>query len=330
MYTLTPQALQDISVRVVSKFMSKQASLSEGVASEASNLELNPEQIKRVIEASNSVAYLRQLQDAPDRTFEFPVADYNQVLGCIALPDGVEPGSTQPTTIGEVGGVVEKQAGGEGRDVNTFSFNEHEKLVLLSRELIKVASQVQSLEMDEIVLKERLLKHAYFFSKEPFALEKLAEVADEEDYAPLVKLARLEGVQKATKKVFKEADLGHAKELVHLYHKAKETSSKKTKATGHRKQAEEILTKAAGLTGAAKIVNRVGEEVGRGIGYGIGAPVGAAARAGANVVGGLGKNLMSKGSGSRTGLKVGASVAMAEPYRKEGPDMWETLHGSDY
>ena len=79
---LTPEALQNISVKVVSTYMLKQASLSEAIASEAKSLELNPEQIKRAIESSNTVAYLRQLEDAPNRSdLEFPVATYNDVMG---------------------------------------------------------------------------------------------------------------------------------------------------------------------------------------------------------------------------------------------------------
>lgn len=84
---LTPELLQEIAVKVVSQFMTKQAGLSDSIAYEAKNMELNPEQIKRVIETSNTVAYLRQLEDAHDRSFEFPVAEYNQVMSHMVLPD---------------------------------------------------------------------------------------------------------------------------------------------------------------------------------------------------------------------------------------------------
>ena len=58
MTNLTPELLQSISVKCAAKFMSKQASLSKAVADEALTNELGPEQIKRVIETTNTIAYL--------------------------------------------------------------------------------------------------------------------------------------------------------------------------------------------------------------------------------------------------------------------------------
>ena len=100
---LTPELLQDISVRVVSNFMTKQAGLSEGIAKEAKEMELNPDQIKRVIESSNTIAYLRQLEDATDRSFEFPVAEYNHVMGHLVLPtmNNVVCKATNISTVGQ-------------------------------------------------------------------------------------------------------------------------------------------------------------------------------------------------------------------------------------
>ena len=97
---LTQELLQDIAVKVVSQFMTKQSSLSGAIADEAKAHELNPEQIKRVIEASNTIAYLRQLEDAHDRSFEFPVAEYRDVMGKMVLPDTVTKTADQLATVG--------------------------------------------------------------------------------------------------------------------------------------------------------------------------------------------------------------------------------------
>jgi uncharacterized protein YoaH (UPF0181 family) len=86
-FELTQERLQEIAVGCVTKFMSKQASLSEAIAKEAQDLELNSEQTKRVIEVTNTVAYLRQLEKSADRTFEFPVADYNHVMAAMCMPE---------------------------------------------------------------------------------------------------------------------------------------------------------------------------------------------------------------------------------------------------
>lgn len=86
-FELTPERLQQIAVECVTQFISKQASLNEAIAKEAMDLELNSEQTKRVIEASNTIAYLRQLEKSADRTFEFEVADFGKVMATMCMPD---------------------------------------------------------------------------------------------------------------------------------------------------------------------------------------------------------------------------------------------------
>lgn len=86
-FELTPERLQEIAVGCVTKFVQKQASLSEAIAKEAMDLELNSDQTKRVIEASNTIAYLRQLEKSADRTFEFDVADYTKVMAHMCMPE---------------------------------------------------------------------------------------------------------------------------------------------------------------------------------------------------------------------------------------------------
>lgn len=107
---LTPDRLQEIAVKCVTQFMQKSASLNEAIAKEAMDLELNPEQTKRVIEASNTIAYLRQLEKSADRTFEFDVADYSKVMATMCLPDDMS-----------------KQAGHEADEKVTEGLNKVEK-----------------------------------------------------------------------------------------------------------------------------------------------------------------------------------------------------------
>lgn len=86
-FELTPERLQEIAVGCVSQFIQKTASLNEAISKEAQALELNPDQTKRVIEASNTIAYLRQLEKSADRTFEFEVADYSKVMAHMCMPE---------------------------------------------------------------------------------------------------------------------------------------------------------------------------------------------------------------------------------------------------
>lgn len=80
------EQLQKLAVEVVSKYVNSGISLNDGIASVAKEQSLNLEQIKRLVESSNQLAYLKLLDSASDRTFEFPVADFETVKGLVTAP----------------------------------------------------------------------------------------------------------------------------------------------------------------------------------------------------------------------------------------------------
>jgi DNA-binding transcriptional MerR regulator len=85
---ISVQDLQKIAVEVTSDFYHKGIPLSEGLAKQASQLELNSDQVKRAIEATNTLAYLKSVES--DRTSEFPLADYDQIMKCASIPEGMD------------------------------------------------------------------------------------------------------------------------------------------------------------------------------------------------------------------------------------------------
>jgi hypothetical protein len=87
MTTITTEALKDYSVKVVEDFINNKTPLSEGIAKCASDMELNPEQTKRMVETTNTIAYLKLQKEASDKTMEFPLADYTQVMKHMCLPE---------------------------------------------------------------------------------------------------------------------------------------------------------------------------------------------------------------------------------------------------
>lgn len=84
---MSSDQLRDISVAVVEDFINNKTPLSVGLAKQASMHELNYEQIQRCVEASNTIAHLKLLGAAEDRTFEFPLCKFAEVMGHAATPD---------------------------------------------------------------------------------------------------------------------------------------------------------------------------------------------------------------------------------------------------
>jgi hypothetical protein len=93
MKALREQDFDDMADRVVSRFMGGDK-LAEVAAMEAQNAQLNPDQIERLVQAANTMAFLRLMdqqkaQGTPDMTGEFDPIDARQIIQHIvsSVPD---------------------------------------------------------------------------------------------------------------------------------------------------------------------------------------------------------------------------------------------------
>jgi len=66
--------------KVTESFFSGESSLTDGVIKVAQDLELNPEQTRRLVEKTNTIATVRMLKTAQDRKAEFALAGVDEVL----------------------------------------------------------------------------------------------------------------------------------------------------------------------------------------------------------------------------------------------------------
>lgn len=232
---LTSDTIQNVSVKVVAKFLNKQASLNQAIAEEAKNLNLNPEQVKRIIEASNSIAYLRQLQSSEDRTFEFPVADYKGVMSSLTLPEPENQG-TKPTVT-----TVEKQA---EQKANDFDLCEQEKIAMLAKELFKSQQSLEKIAHDKAIVAQNLLTKAASIKTETNLLEKVAYVVEESDFDRMLNLVGLE--KTACKRVLvTDSELTQVKEVYNLIKQADEILAHEKEVKAFIEKATDILEKKA-------------------------------------------------------------------------------------
>jgi hypothetical protein len=239
---LTNERLQEMAIKMASHYMTKQGSLTELIAKEAQELELNSDQTKRLIETSNTLTYLRKLAEAEDRTFEFPVAEYKDVMAKMVLPDtqaealGIQPqiGSTNTETS------VTKSA----QDTTYSDMPEQEKIAMISKEALRCRQVLTKMASEGNILTLQLTDTASKIKADPFAMEKLAHVVDAED---LDKLRILCGVEKraSASLVFSDRELANVMTLNSLYKEAKELVEAKQKTEEFVKRASEILEKKA-------------------------------------------------------------------------------------
>lgn len=314
---MTPENLQRIAVGCVTEFLSKQASLSDSIAKQAQSLELNSEQTKRVIEASNTIAYLRQLEKAADRTFEFEVADYGKVMGKMAMPDSID--KTAGLSIGEesVMSSIKKPAEDPSLSHTSSERQDQEKRAMLSKELFKAKGQLEKIAYDKVEMQLSLSKAVSEFRTEEFPIEKLAHVVSEEDISKMQVLCGLE--KKASEDlVLVDSDLSSARKVYDLYKQATALVDTETKLLDFVKRANTVLfkqtanvEKLASLDGffsaAAKPVAYVAGKAMQGVGKGLNALVGSPAKAMGRSIDNLGgfSDIAKKKYGStKDGVKV--------------------------
>lgn len=224
---LTPEIIKSAAISITENYLNNKTSLTTGVVAFVKQAELNPEQTKRVVEATNQLAYLKQLQNATDRTFEFPVADYNSVMSELSMLDkqaSVIMDKPSPLSI------VSASLQGLEKKASEMVYNDRElTLALFKKELIKQAQQVDLLVNQKEEMLQKLASAAEKVSKDTEFLDKLAMAASQEDFLMLSAFAT--GMDKQAsdsefKNLYREKDLAEVKEFVGLFKQAKELITK--------------------------------------------------------------------------------------------------------
>lgn len=106
MRALREKDYDDMAGRVVDRFMRGETKLADAAVTEAMDGQLNPDQIERLVQAANAMAFLRMMEErkaqgAPDMTHEFDPADTRSVLQQII---GQTPMSGEHPDLGLLGG----------------------------------------------------------------------------------------------------------------------------------------------------------------------------------------------------------------------------------
>lgn len=321
----TPEEIRDCAVRVVEEFVNNKVPLSEGIAKEAQDNEFNPEQIKRVIEASNSIAYLKLLKEATDRTFEFPIAKYAEVMGHVALPKNrliLDVGDPKEPCVPMEESVNKLDLGMFSKQAQEYSTEELE--LFLMKESIRNRAEIEKLAHRKVEIMLEMEDSLNKLKKGSRGIEKLAEVADETLYGLL---APFFGLEKKAEEgvVFMDKDLNEARRLVGLCHEAISVSNLEIEKLAFDKRAASIL---GGIASSAKA--GTGKVVGgfvkkapiHGAGYALGAGLAAAPVMAAAATKGVAKHVGGWGV-----FNTVTSVAGASSYKPKNEDVWRALHG---
>jgi hypothetical protein len=248
-------SIKNYAVQAVTDFVSNGTSLSQGIAKIASAEELNPEQIKRVVEASNTIAHLKLLSSSSDRIFEFPVAKYEDVLGHMSTPS--TPFTDPSKDVSEHSDAF----GGSSHNENTkYASTRPELETYTAKAIIATKAYIEKLAYDK---QEKMLEiedSIKRLQKQDHPMEKFAEVCGEAEFGMVFGMEKSANLN--TKLVFEDKELGEARKLVGLIKEARELIKIAEEARGFVERGSETLGKALG-SGASKPFKAVG----RGLAY---------------------------------------------------------------
>jgi len=322
---LDNEQLKDISVSVVEGFINHKVPLNEGIAKQASEMELNPDQIKRVVEASNTIAYLRLQKEAEDKTFEFPVGDYEGVMKTMVLPSG----ETELRGQTKIAGVMD--------EVNHFepAVDEEQQRSWFRTSMLNNHYQLEKIAVEKEGLAYAILDAARALSKDEYALEKLAEVCEEDVYMKLSCLLTKEADYKLRERVFRDSDLNVARELVDIYKQATQLLEEEKERQGLDKRAFSGVKKEfmGGVRNLAKgniggAANNAAGGAATALGHGLGGLAGAAGGLGVRTAQGVaaGGRVLGLGKDKMGTAFKGLTAALHEvPADK---NVWDNLQGS--
>lgn len=185
------EQLKTLAAKAVSSYIQNGVALTDAVAALSRSNGLNTEQTKRLVEATNQVAYLKILETAKDRTFNFPVAVYDDVLSKMVTPEGIldkqassQVGKRSPLDIVNMSGRggLEKAAStggdvlGTAEDFVTGS-NMSDLVPYLPSLVFSYRAELEKLAYEIPSVAESMLPLVDALSKDPLLDAKLCKVA---------------------------------------------------------------------------------------------------------------------------------------------------------
>ena len=271
------QDLQSMAVAVTSDFYNHGTPLSVGLAKQASERNLNSDQIKRAVEATNTLAYLKSVES--DRTGEFPLADYNEILKCASMPDDMTTiEKTAPSAVPVEDPI--KQAAFDQYEAPDLSKQAQMKFLVKEAAINKRALEDAQARAFHLTLD--LEKAASELKNSPHAVEALSLTSKDVQFTKLARLTfgtedtpeRLDWVTEVKTPLSWKPAMEKAAQLSAMLVQAEETVAEINHRSGLDKQAGLITNMAAGVGRAARAVatapfRYAGNKVAAGVSAGI-------------------------------------------------------------
>lgn len=309
--------LQEIAVQCTSDFFNNNTPLNESLAKQASLRDLNSDQLQRAIEATNTLTYLKSIDVAKDRTSEFPVANYSEIVKLACIPESLQKIAEFETA--KVGPDLVKQAE-DAMFVSEVSVLESQKPGYIYKLARITGRALEDAKIDLSIQGEKLIKIAKEIKADPQAIEHLsASSATSQEFTKIASLifgSELKRKDFVTG-MFKSAEISTAQSFVDNFRQAQDLFNKVNHLEkSHTKLAEmEKLAFLPALAGLANATRFTGAMKNSGASSITGMAASSAAKAvigtGVGAVKMVGKSIAGVGGGTAKLAKAKVQNALA-------------------
>lgn len=248
------EMLGTLAAKAVSIYLTKQVPLTDAVISISREENLNIEQTKRLVEATNQVAYLKILETAKDRTFAFDLADLDAVIGAISTPDVSVVKEASFANQGFRPAPLQLLFGGEGHTKQASSNQPDADIDLVPMMPAMVAGFKSTIENGALLKQacaERIVRLIEEVKQEPYLLSKIA--AYKPKNADLVLLVGEAGSLEKTANQYLTFKVGELKKVAQL----DEAISELKKVASEIKNAQESLEKVSFMAISGRIAGSI-------------------------------------------------------------------------
>ena len=242
---LTNDGLKKMAALSVAALHTDKVSLNDSITKLAMDSGMNSDQVKRMVETTNQLAYLSELEGKDDRTFEFDVANYDDII------DGMMPGTGMDKAASAVkanpmdlvmGSFQPLEKVAQDKEATIEKWGRTQKLQALK----KVAAhernrldEMESLEHDNLV---KFAQHRAIVSRDPEALIKMAKFSNGKAMAKLV--FGHEKVATEVRQVWAVSDMQHLQALSDRLDMCKQAQLQKVALKSKVEEAERLIKQA--------------------------------------------------------------------------------------
>jgi hypothetical protein len=264
MANITIPELQEIAVKCTSDFFNNNIPLNQSLAKEASDRGLNCDQLQRAIEATNTLTYLKSVDSTKDRTSEFPVANYQEIVKLAFVPDSLQKSAPDEGDMNEKVDLV-KQAEDALSSVD-YSIAQPQRAAHIYKFARMAARALEDSTMELSTKLEKMVKMAKTLKSNPELIQHLsASSASNTEFTKVAGCLGSPGVKRKdyTRGMFKAAQLNEVESFLTEYRESEKLLAQvQSYKESHTKlvEMEKLaflpalagLVRAGGIAGAAK------------------------------------------------------------------------------